>query len=174
MEFGVPLLWALVPYGRMAPDMMGEPGEVRTFAATLIRAAEEAWHDSPITRFINGDIVETIVFMASFGGLLSPLYPAVIAMRLLSAPRWLVARRRWTWIVEGVLILLLSPFGLFWAVFSLLILIPGAPSPPLYPILWLLTGIAVLGGVVAVAIGVAPRGRIGRLILDAPVIDPDR
>jgi len=34
--------------------------------------------------------------------------------------------------------------------------------------------IAVLGGVVAVAIGVAPRGRIGRLILDAPVIEPDR
>jgi hypothetical protein len=36
IALGIPLLWAFVPYGRMAPDMMGQPGEGRTFAATVV------------------------------------------------------------------------------------------------------------------------------------------
>src|SRR5215470_16918879 len=85
VALGIPLLWAFVPYGRMAPDLTGEPGEARTFAATLLQAAKEAWHDSLITSLINGDIIETIVFMAGFFGLFTLLYPAVIAMQLLAA-----------------------------------------------------------------------------------------
>ena len=177
VALGIPLLWAFVPYGRMAPDLTGVPGEARTFAATLLQAAKEAWHDSLITSLINGDIIETIVFMAGFFGLFTLLYPAVIAMQLLAAPRWLVVRQRWAWIVEGVLVLLLSPFGLFWAVFSVLILVPGAASPPLYPLLWLLPGVAVLAGMAAIMIGIAPRGRIARFILalrsSTPNSDPD-
>jgi hypothetical protein len=43
---GIPLLWSFVPYGRVAPGVMGEPGAVKTFAATMTRTAKEAW-DAP-------------------------------------------------------------------------------------------------------------------------------
>jgi hypothetical protein len=61
-----------------------------------------------------------------------------------------------------------EPDRFFWAIFSLLILIPGAASPPTYLPLWLLTGCGALGGIAVLTIGIAPRGGIAGFVLGAP------
>jgi len=155
IAFGIALLWTLAPFGRTV-DMMGT-GEPRTFAATAIRLAQEA---------SRGDIRDLVpILPILFLGLLSPLYPASVGMSPLAVPRWLATRRRWVWIVERIVGLSLSPVGLVVAYLDLLVLVPGASDPVPYLPLWLLTGCAALGGIVAIIIGIAPRGRIARTVL---------
>jgi hypothetical protein len=159
---GVPLLWAFAPCGRMPPGFAtDEPGQAKTFAGTLVEGAREIGEGRPQLRLD----LETAMLLTAFPGLAAPLYPAILAARLLAAPRRLAARRRWAWLLEGILVLLLSPVGVFWATFALVILIPGASSPTLYPTLWLLPSFAALAGLTAIAIGIAPRGRIARFVL---------
>ena len=163
IALGIPLLWALAPNGRMPPPFgFDEPGRAKTFAGTLAETVREASDGFGPLRLDT----ETAIKLAAFPGLLAPLYPAVVALLLLAAPRWCAARRRWAWILEGVIVLLLTPIGGFWALFSLLILIPGAGSPPLYPTRWLLPGGAALAAIAAIWIGIARRGRIARFVLD--------
>jgi hypothetical protein len=158
IAFGIPLLWALAPYGRTV-DMMGT-GEPRTFASTTLRLAQEA------SRSDSRELVPILPIL--FLGLLSPLYPALVGTLLLTVPRWFATRRRWVWIVEGIVGLLLSPVGLVVAYLDLLVLVPGASDPVPYVPLWLLTGCAALGGIAAIMIGVAPHGRIARTVLGQP------
>jgi hypothetical protein len=79
-----------------------------------------------------------------------------------------MARRRWVRIVEGILVLLLSPVGWLWAYLEIVILIPGAPPPVTYAPLWVLTGFAAVSGMVAITVGISPRGRLARLLFGGP------
>ena len=158
IAFGIPLVWALAPFGRTV-DMMGT-GEPRTFAATTLRLAQEASQSE------SRELVPILPIL--FLGLLSPLYPVLVGTLLLTVPRWFATRRRWVWIVEGILGMSLSPVGLVVAYLDLLVLVPGASDPVPYLPLWLLTGCAALGGIAATMIGIAPRGRIARIVLGQP------
>jgi hypothetical protein len=67
----------------MPPGMMAvEPGKAKTFASTVIETARQGWADPPPISS------ETAVMLTVFPGLLAPLYPALVAMLLLVAPRW--------------------------------------------------------------------------------------
>jgi hypothetical protein len=138
-----------------------EPGRPETFASTLAEAVREARDGFGPLR----TDLETAAKLAVFPALLVPLYPALLATRLLLAPRRLAARRRWPWLLEGGLLLLLSPLAAIWAVLALLIPLPGASSPPIYPTLWLLPGLSAAAGLAAIAIGIAPRSRFARFVL---------
>lgn len=96
-----------------------------------------------------------------------PLYPALQAARLLTAPNRLATRRRRVWLVEGgTLLLLLSPAGWWQVDCALEDWNWGATALPiLYPPFWLLPGGAALAGLLALAIGIAPRGRFARFLL---------
>ena len=157
---GVPLLWGFAPIGRMPPAFgMDEPGKAKTFADTFFEAiADAADHKLRLDS-------DTAVAMTMFPGLLAPLYPSLFAALLLVAPRRLTARRRWVWLVEGVIVLLFSPIGALWAVLSLSILIPGAGAPSIGAPLWLLPGFAALGALAAIWIGIARPGRIAHFLL---------
>jgi hypothetical protein len=162
ISLGIPLLWALAPYGRMPPGFaMDEPGEAKTFAGTLLEGAREIGEGSPRLR----PDLESAMLLTLFPALASPLYPAAFALRLLAGPRRLAARRRWAWQLEGALVLLLCPVGVFWAALALVIAVPGASSPTIYPTLWLLPGFAMLAAAAAIAIGIGPRSRIARFVL---------
>ena len=183
IAMGILLLWAIVPYGAAVPYRTAGPHgwcalvpcrcaavphrgmcwQNQTFGATTLETAKMLLNKHRPMRGLSA-----IVFL----GLLTPLYPALVAALLLAAPRWFAARRPWVWIVEGHLVLLLSPFGWFWAFLSADA--GGDPlvgrgwaggTPVLYPALWLLPGFAALAGVAAIVIGVAPRGRVARVVL---------
>jgi hypothetical protein len=162
ISLGIPLLWALAPFGRMPPGFaMDEPGEAKTFAGTLLDAGRDIAHGRPHLR----PDLESAVLLTLFPALASPLYPTAIALRLLAGRRRPTAWRRWVWLSGGVLVLVLSPVGIFWASFALVIFVPGASPPTLYPTLWLLPGFAMLAAAAAMAIGIAPRSRIAQLAL---------
>ena len=75
-------------------------------------------------------------------------------------------RRRWVWFVEGPALLLLSPAGWWQADWVLEDWNWGATAlPVLYPPFWLLPGGAALAGLLALAIGIAPRSRFARFLL---------
>jgi hypothetical protein len=156
-------MWALAPFGRTV-DMMGT-GETRSFGITALHLLREGFEALQGAEAIGPEHSIAVVGLL---GLFTPLYPSVIAALLLVTPNWTAARRRWVWILEGVIVLLLSPLGGLMAIFTLVILIPGAPPPVLYLPLWLLTGFGLAGGAAAIVIGVARRGRIARIVLGEP------
>src|SRR5262249_7358446 len=161
IAIAVPLLWALVPYGRMPPSFgTDEPGRAKTFGGLLIPQLGRS-EEGPHLRLDP----ETAAILTAFPALAAPLYPAGFAIPLLSTRRRMAARRRWMWLLEGILVLLLSWEGVFWASFSLEIFIPGASLPTLYPTLWLLPGFAALAALTAIAIGIVPRSRFARVTL---------
>jgi hypothetical protein len=103
---------------------------------------------------------------AALLGVFGPLYPAVQATLLLFAPAWFAGRRRWVWLVEGVLLLLAAPASQFCEDFSLTEWMWGVTTPSrLFASYWLLPGAAALAGLVAFAIGSAPRSRFACFIL---------
>lgn len=155
IAFGIPMLWGVAPYGRTV-DMMGW-GIPQSFASTMLKLAGEVWRDE---RAIN---IEAAILPIVFLGLLTPLYPALMAVRLLTAPRQLATRRRWVWIVEGLIVALLSPVACVVAIFAVSIFIPGAPS--IYLPSWLLPGFAAASGLAAIVLGIAGYGSIARIIL---------
>jgi len=162
IAIGVPLAWALAPNGRMPPPFgFDQPGEAKTFLGTLAETFEEARDGFGPLRLD----LETAVKLAIFPALVAPLYPALLALRLLLAPPRLAAQRRWRWLLEGALVLLLSPLAAVWAILALSILLPGAGSPPLYPTVWLLPGLAMVAGLAAIIIGIAPHSRFARFVL---------
>ena len=160
IAFGIPMLWGVAPYGRTV-GMMGW-AIPQSFASTMLKLAGEVWRDE---RAIN---IEAAILPIVFLGLLTPLYPALMAVRLLTAPRRLATRRRWVWIVEGLIVMLLSPVACVVAIFAVSIFIPDAPSPLLYLPLWLLPGFAAASGLAAIVLGIAGRGGIARIILGEP------
>ena len=92
--------------------------------------------------------------------------PAMQAALLLFAPAWCGGRRRYTWFLEAILLLLVAPAALFWTDFSLASWNWGVTAPPrLFPPHWLLPGFAALAGLLAFAIGLAPRSRFARFVL---------
>jgi hypothetical protein len=136
VAIGIPVLWAFVPYAYRVGEM-----QYMTFGSITF--------GRPI-----------------FLGLWVPLYPALQAARLLVAPSRLAARRRWVWFVEGPALLLLSLVGWWQADWALGGWNWGATAPPvLYPPFWLLPGGAALAGLLALAIGIAPRSRFARFLL---------
>ena len=157
VALGLPLLWLFAPYGRTV-DMMGT-GEARTFARAALRLVNEALAS---TRAIEvGDAVMAVGLL----GLFAPLYPAAIAALMLAVPRRMAARRRWAWMLEGTIVLLLSPAGCVLAILDVSILMPGAPPPVLQWPLWLLSGGAMAGGLAAIWLGIARRSRLARIAL---------
>jgi hypothetical protein len=163
IAIAVPLLWAFVPYGRMPPGFgTDEPGRAKTFGGMLVPHPGRS-EEGPHLRLD----LETAALLTAFPALAAPLYPAVFAIRLLAMPRRMAARRRWIWLLESSLVLLLSWEGIFWASFSLEIFIPGAGSSTLYPTLWLLPGFAALAALTVIAIGIMPRSRFAGFVLGA-------
>ncbi|HEY1261672.1 MAG TPA: hypothetical protein VGF34_20675 [Stellaceae bacterium] len=160
IALGISVLWVGAPYGRTV-DIMGS-GVPQTFASTTLKLAREVLDDQ---RAVD---IEAAIVPVVFLGLLAPLYPAWIALRLMSGRSRLAARRRWVWVVEGVVVVLLSPIGCFVAIFAVSVFIPGASGPLLFFPLWLLPGLAAGGGLAAIALGLGRRSRIARVILAAP------
>jgi len=160
IAFGIPLLWAVVPYGRRMGDF-----ERQTFAFAFFKLAREVLNDP-------GAIgAGHLMFPGPFLGLLVPLYPACVATLRLAAPRSLATRKRWAWILEGIGVALLSLVGWFWAYFALLGFAFGAAAGPvLYLTIWLLPGFSALAGLAAITIGIAPRGLIARVVLGQSVL----
>ena len=153
---GLPLVWAFAPYGRTV-DMIGG-GREETFAGAALRAVGEVLHSE--SAIDTGHAILAIALL----GLFAPLYPAVIAALLLAVPRRMAARRRRAWVLEGAATLLLSGPGGLAAILYISILIPGAPRPVLWFPLWLLTGGAAAGGLAAIWLGIARRGRLARIV----------
>jgi hypothetical protein len=135
--------------------------EPQSFAFAVFKLAQEVLDDP-------GAIgTGHLMLPGPFLGLLVPLYPACIAALRLGAPRSLVTRKRWAWILEGIGVVLLSIVGWFWAYFALLGFAFGAAAGPvLYPTIWLLPGFSALAGLAAITIGIAPRGLIARIVLN--------
>ena len=156
VAFIIPLTWAVVPYG----EHVGS-AEPETFASVTAELVRE------VLVHFRGLQPEQAIFPIVFLGLIAPLYPAVLAALLIITPRWLGSRRRWTWIVQGVVVLVVSAVGWLWAVFALSVIGFGTPAgPKTYLPFWLLPGFAAVAGLAALSFGVAPRSRLARWVLN--------
>jgi hypothetical protein len=154
VAIGIPVLWAFVPYAYRVGEMQYMTFGSITLKATRHVAEHRDWRPQ--------DALGLPIFL----GLWVPLYPALQAARLLVAPSRLAGRRRWVWFVEGPALLLLSPAGWWQADWALEDWNWGATAlPVLYPPFWLLPGGAALAGLLALAIGIAPRSRFARFLL---------
>ena len=170
LAIGIPVLWADVPYGKMMLD-----GSPKTFASTALDLADVALRerrggqagafDLIPSREDENDYATHIILQLLFLALLTPLYTAFFAALASIVPRWLAIQWPEVWIATGGIILALSPLGLATAWYWLILIISSAPGLELYAVFWLLPGIATLHGVVAIAIGLAPRGMIARTVL---------
>jgi hypothetical protein len=154
VAIGMPVLWAFVPYAYRVGEIQYMTFGSIALTATRHVAEHRDWHP------------QEALGLPIFLGLLVPLYPALQAARLLVAPSQLAARRRWVWFVEGPGLLLLSLAGWWQADWSLADWNWGSTAPPvLYPPFWLLPGGAVLAGLLALAIGIAPHSRFARFLV---------
>jgi hypothetical protein len=154
VAIGIPVLWAFVPYAYRVGEMQYMTFGSITLNATRRVAEHRDWRPR--------DALGLPIFL----GLWVPLYPALQAARLLVAPNRLTARRQRVWFVEGPALLLLSPAGWWQADWALEDWNWGATAlPVLYPPFWLLPGGAALAGLLALAIGIAPRSRFARFLL---------
>jgi hypothetical protein len=152
---GIPVLWAFVPYAYRVGEM-----QYMTFGSITLKATRHVAENRDWPR------PQDALGLPIFLGLWVPLYPALQAARLLVSPSRLAARRRWVWFVEGPALLLLSPAGWWQADWALEDWNWGATAlPVLYPPFWLLPGGAALAGLLALAIGIAPRSRFARFLL---------
>jgi hypothetical protein len=154
---GIPVLWAFVPYGEKVGNF-----EYKTFGGEVLK-----WVREPPAEFRRPlGPEDAFALPAAILGAFGPLYPAVQAALLLFAPTWFAGRRRWVWFAEGVLLLLAASACRFAEDWSLTDFNWGATAPPrLFPPYWLLPGVAALAGLVALAIGIAPRSRFARFVL---------
>jgi hypothetical protein len=151
---GVAVLWTFVPYAYRVGEMQYMTFRSITLTATRHVAKHRDWRPQDALR------------LPIFLGLWAPLYPALQAARLLVAPNRLAGRRRWVWFVEGPTLMLLSLAGWWQADWALADWNWGATaSPVLYPPFWVLPGGAALAGLLALAIGIAPRSRFARFLL---------
>jgi len=158
----IAVLWGFVPYGQK------NGGDYKSFGSEVLRSVGEltASHGPPPRAF---EAADAVVLPVGLLGAFGPLYPAVQAALLLVAPGWVARRRRWVWLIEGVLLLLAAPAAQFCADFSLAEWMWGVTTGPhLFAPYWLLPGAAALAGLVACAVGIAPRSRFSGFILGAP------
>ena len=157
VAFGIVVLWGFVPYAEKVGNF-----EYKILGEGVLKPAGGPPPEFPRPLQPEDAVLLSAAVLAVFG----PLYPALQAALLLLAPAWFARRRRWVWLVEAVLLLLAAPATRFCEDWSLEDWNWGATAPPrLFPGYWLLPGVAALAGLMALAIGVAPRSRFARFVL---------
>lgn len=159
----VVVAWIAAPYGARTT---GAP--TRSFADLLAETADNlpsVWADPP--RTVDEILLAILVAVLAPVVLLAPLYPAVLAV-ILAVPGGCLRWTRAAWIAQGVAIVLAAPLTAMLALLAITSFGWGGPTPHTYPTVWALPGLAMLAGGVAIAIGIAPHGRIARLALARP------
>jgi hypothetical protein len=159
IAIGIAVMWAAVPYGE-------KPGnfDYKTIGGGVLNPLRElSDRDRPARAW---EPVDALLLPAAILAAFGPLYPAMQAALLLVAPEWFASRRRWVWFAEGVLLLISAPLTRFSQDWSLSDFNWGGTEPPrLFAPYWLLPGFAALAGLLALAIGVAPKSRFARFVL---------
>ena len=147
---GIVVMWGFVPYGQKSG------GEYQIYGDGSFKLG-----DGPPPK-----PEELLLLPPTFLGKFGPLYPAVQAVLLLIAPAWFAGRRRWVCFVEGILLLLSLPATVFAEDWSLSTFMWGISTPPRrFPPYWLIPGATALAGLIALAIGIAPKSRCARFMM---------
>jgi hypothetical protein len=141
---------------------MGSSGVPQTFAATILKLAREELADQrPVD-------IETAILSVVLLGLLAPLYPAWIALRLITARPRLAALRQWIWVAEGIVVVLLSPIGRLVALWRYRSLSPARPVPCSIFRCGSFPASRRPGGLAAIVLCLGRRSRVAWIILAAP------